>query len=92
MASRPERCSRSELARIEQALARLPSTTREAFFLCRLNYLDYTEVAERLGITVRNVEKSVATTMLAVREARKGTAPCRRPSRLVTLIQLFGPK
>jgi RNA polymerase sigma-70 factor (ECF subfamily) len=44
------------MRRYETALAELPELTREVFRLSRQEDLTYSQISERLGITVRAVE------------------------------------
>lgn len=58
----PERqmSSRQELRRLAEAFDRLPDRCREIFWLCRVEQRPQKEVAARLGISRKAVEKQVA--------------------------------
>ena len=49
-----------QLARLEWAIARLPSREREIFVAVRVERLSYAEVAERTGMTPDQVTRQVA--------------------------------
>jgi len=49
-----------ELARIEDAMRRVPRRQREIFFAVRLDNLRYAEIGERTGLTVAEVERLFA--------------------------------
>ena len=57
-------------AQLEAALARLPEASREVFLMNRLEDLPYREIAERLGISQKAVEKRMSK---ALKELRKLT-------------------
>jgi len=48
------------LARIEDAMRRVPRRQREIFLAIRLDNLGYAEIAERIGLTVAEVERLFA--------------------------------
>jgi RNA polymerase sigma-70 factor (ECF subfamily) len=52
---------REELALIARALAELPERTRNVFVLARLENMPRAEIATRLGIAKRTVEKLITT-------------------------------
>jgi RNA polymerase sigma-70 factor (ECF subfamily) len=52
-----------KLARIERALASMPNTMRQIFLAHRLDDLGYPEIAQRLGISVAQVERHIANAM-----------------------------
>lgn len=52
-----------EIARIEDAVRRLPRLQREIFLAVRLDDLSYAEIAERTGLTVAQVEQQFARSM-----------------------------
>jgi RNA polymerase sigma-70 factor (ECF subfamily) len=58
----PERAvnSQDELRELENSLQELPSLCRKAFLLRRVDGLSQKEVAEKLGISVKTVEKYMA--------------------------------
>ncbi|HEY1146262.1 MAG TPA: sigma factor-like helix-turn-helix DNA-binding protein [Allosphingosinicella sp.] len=55
----PESFDPELLKRLEKAVARLPRTTREIFLAHRLDDLAYQEIADRTGLTVRQVERHI---------------------------------
>lgn len=55
---------RTELARIEAAVAAMEEPTREVFLMHRLESLGYPEIGERLSLTVPEVERHIAAAML----------------------------
>jgi len=58
--------------RLEAGLERMPKLRREIFFAIRLDHLSYAEIAERTGLTVKQVERHFAESMLAVSDALDG--------------------
>jgi len=63
------RCANTPLARMERALRRLDTVAREVFLIHRLESLGYPEIAERLGISVEEVETCIARAMLRLATA-----------------------
>jgi len=61
--------ARETLKALAQALARLPPRTREIFVARRLRGETNAEIAARLGVTVRAVEKQLARGLEQCREA-----------------------
>lgn len=61
---------RSEVELVEEAIARLPSQTRQVFYLCRFTDLSYPEIGKQLQLDVRNVESSLANVLMSVHQAR----------------------
>lgn len=59
-------------SRVTEGINRLPDRTREIFLMHRIDKLEYTEIAARLGITVSAVEKQMAKAMLFLAEWSKG--------------------
>lgn len=59
-----KRMTASRLAVIERTLATVESERREVFLMRRFDSLGYPEVAERLGISVTQVERHIAGAML----------------------------
>ena len=55
--------------RYEKALAKLPVTQREVFLMSRNEELRYAEIAERIGISVKAVEKRMSAALAYLREA-----------------------
>lgn len=53
------------LTEIDAILASLPTRVREAFLLCKVEGLDYREIAVRLCVSVSSVEKYMVRALLA---------------------------
>ncbi|WP_231478077.1 RNA polymerase sigma factor [Sphingomonas sp. UNC305MFCol5.2] len=56
--------TRDLLDRLELAMLELPQETREVFMAHRVEGLTYAEIAERTGLTLKQVEKRIARAML----------------------------
>ena len=58
----PERqlLNEQELARLTEVIQRLPPKCQQAFVLSRFHNMSYQEIADRLGISIKMVEKHVA--------------------------------
>jgi len=54
----------TELARLDHAMRRMPRRQREIFLAIRLDNLSYPEIAERTGLSVREVERSFAAALV----------------------------
>lgn len=54
------------LQRIERAIRRLPRRQREIFWAVRFDDLSYVEIAERSGLTVREVEQLFAEALFNI--------------------------
>lgn len=61
--------------RLEAGLRRMPKLRREIFLALRLDDLSYEEIAERTGLSVKQVERHVARSMLTLLDAFNGRAP-----------------
>ena len=48
------------LKKLERAMLKLPRSTREIFLAKRLDGMSYQEIADRTGLTVRQVERHMA--------------------------------
>ena len=48
------------LKKLEQAMLKLPRTTREVFLAHRLDDMSYKEIAGRTGLSVKQVERHMA--------------------------------
>ena len=48
------------LKKLEQAMLKLPRSTRDIFLAHRLDGMSYQEIADRSGLTVRQVERHMA--------------------------------
>lgn len=73
----PERqtAGRQELRRLAAAFDRLPDRCREIFWLCRVEGRSQKEVAARLGISPKAVEKQVAKGIRRIAEYYFGIHP-----------------
>ena len=65
------------LARLERAVRRMPKLQREIFLAIRLDDLSYPEIAERTGVSAREVERQFADSLLCIHHALE--APRREP-------------
>ncbi len=57
---------RDDLRRVGDAISELPPTCRQVFVLRRIEGLSQREIAERLGITVKTVEKHITKAVRAL--------------------------
>lgn len=55
-------------AKLQDVIASMPEGSREVFLMNRLEDLKYREIAERLGITVKAVEKRMSKALHILRE------------------------
>lgn len=62
--------AREILRRVERAISRLSPQTGSIFVMHRFDGLDYKEIADAKGITVKGVEWHMAKAMLAIDKAR----------------------
>ncbi|PCD02437.1 RNA polymerase subunit sigma [Sphingomonas spermidinifaciens] len=60
------------IERLEAGLQRMPRLQREIFLAIRLDDLSYAEIAERTGLSVKQVERHFARCMMALIEAAEG--------------------
>lgn len=60
------------LRRLEQAVLNLPKRQREIFFACRLDDMSYHEIADRTGLTVRQVERQIAKAIYKITKQMDG--------------------
>lgn len=63
------------IARLEIGLRRVPRLRREIFLAHRLDNMPYEEIAERTGLSVRQVERHIAGSMLTLMETMDGRVP-----------------
>lgn len=54
------------LKRLELAVRKLPRMQREIFLAARLDDMDYFEIAERTGLSVREVERELAQALFSI--------------------------
>jgi len=74
----PEDLTEAEnLARLERAVRRLPRLQREIFLANRLDDMSYLEIAERTGLSVREVERHVANSLVSIADVLD--RPTRKP-------------
>ncbi|HRI80918.1 MAG TPA: sigma-70 family RNA polymerase sigma factor [Opitutaceae bacterium] len=59
--------ARQELARVQQAIDRLPAGCRQVLLLRKIELLSHRDIAERLGIAVSTVEKQHARALRLLR-------------------------
>ncbi|HEY8328095.1 MAG TPA: sigma-70 family RNA polymerase sigma factor [Rhodanobacter sp.] len=71
--------ARQELKRLTDAFDRLPDRCREVVWLRRVEELSQKEVAARMGISEKTVEKQVAKGARLIAEYFHGGNPARRP-------------
>jgi RNA polymerase sigma-70 factor (ECF subfamily) len=76
--------SREKLARIYEAVDRLPEKCRQAFLLHRSSGLSYGDIAKEMGVSVSSVEKYILQALKACRQALavyydEGEEPKARP-------------
>ncbi len=58
------------LIELDALLQRLPTKSRQALLLCKLDGLSYREIAQQLNVSVSSVEKYIATALRICYEAR----------------------
>lgn len=63
------------IAWLEIGLRRMPKIRREIFLALRLDDLSYEEIAERTGLSVKQVERHIARSIMTLLEAAEGRAP-----------------
>ncbi len=56
------------LIKLEKTIENLPETQREVFLLNRIEKMKYKDIAERLGISIKAVEKRMHGALLVLRE------------------------
>jgi RNA polymerase sigma factor (sigma-70 family) len=69
----PEQLDDAELRhRLERAMRMLPRLTRELFLAHRLDGMPYAEIAQRTGLSVREVERQMARAIIAIDRSLNG--------------------
>ncbi len=53
---------------LQQALASIPEGPREVFLMNRIEEMSYTEIADRLGLSVKAIEKRMSEALRVLRE------------------------
>lgn len=62
----PEHADPELLKKLEQAMLKLPRSTREIFLAHRLDHMSYQEIANCTGLTVGQVERQMAKAIYQV--------------------------
>ena len=72
-AARPDEvvAAKELLSRVVSGINRLPDRTREIFLMHRIDKLEYTEIARRLGISESAIEKQMAKAMMMLADHAK---------------------
>lgn len=70
------------LERLEGGLQRMPKLRREIFLAIRLDDLSYADVAERTGLSTKQVERHFAAGLLTLHEALGERLPVPRWKRI----------
>ena len=71
-----ENLSEAEIIeRLEAGLQRMPKLRREIFLAIRLDDLSYGEIAERTGLSAKQVERQFARSMVTLLKAFDGRPP-----------------
>jgi len=60
------------LKRMERAVRKLPRLQREIFLAARLDDMSYVEIAERTGLTVREVEREISRALVSIARRMDG--------------------
>jgi RNA polymerase sigma-70 factor (ECF subfamily) len=69
----PEQPDNAEIrARLERAMRTVPRRTREVFLAHRLDDMPYAEIADRTGLSVRDVEQHMARAICAIDRSLNG--------------------
>ena len=71
----PDEPGAERLARIEEAIARLPGRQRAIFLAHCVDGLSRAEIAHRTGLPVHRVERHIARALLKIDAAANGAAP-----------------
>jgi RNA polymerase sigma factor (sigma-70 family) len=69
--------AREELRRLEDALTRLPPRCRQAFVLRKIEGLSQREIAQRMGISEKTVERHISDGISALADFLFGEHPGR---------------
>jgi RNA polymerase sigma-70 factor (ECF subfamily) len=69
----PDQLSDAEIRRrLQRAMRTLPPQTRDVFLAHRLDDMSYREIAERTGLTVRQVERHMTRALIAIDRSLDG--------------------
>jgi RNA polymerase sigma factor (sigma-70 family) len=60
------------LRRLERAMRSVPRRTRQVLLAHRLDDMSYSEIAERTGLSVREVERHVVRAIIAIDRSLNG--------------------
>ena len=63
--------TRETVAILDNAINQLPTKTKAAFQLVRLNKMKYKDAAEVLGVSIKTIEKQVASAVAKLRDTSK---------------------
>lgn len=63
------------IEKLEAVLQRMPKLRREIFLAIRLDDMSYAEIAERTGLSAKQVERQFARSLVAHLEAFEGRPP-----------------
>lgn len=74
------------IERLEAGLKRMPKLRREIFLAIRLDDLSYAEIAERTGLSVKQVERHFAESLFTLHQALDGRLPVPRWKRILRRI------
>jgi RNA polymerase sigma factor (sigma-70 family) len=71
----PEQSDDAEIRqRLERAMKVVPPTTREVFLAHRLDDMSYSEIAERTGLSVGEVERHMTRAIIAIDRSLNGSS------------------
>lgn len=59
--------ARDMLARVDTAIGAMRPKTRDVFLLHRIDGLDYSEIGQRMGLSVKGVEKHISAALKLIR-------------------------
>ena len=69
----PEQLDDADIRRrLERAMRKVPRATREVFLAHRLDDMSYAEIADRTGLSVREVEGHMARAIIAIDRSLNG--------------------
>ena len=71
------------IERLEAGLQRMPKLRREIFLAIRLDDLSYGEIAERTGLSAKQVERHFAESLFTLHRALDGRLPVPRWRRIL---------
>ncbi|WIO74714.1 RNA polymerase sigma factor [Porticoccaceae bacterium LTM1] len=62
-------CAREDLQLVEQVIFQLPPVWRKVFLLSRVEGMTYKEIAQKMNVSVKQVEKYMSKTLKKIRDA-----------------------